>query len=183
MGVGDIFNFTLRIGQNQGYRITGTVTPVGVIKETTREASINTCPICLAKGTLISRPDGTIPVEQLREGMAVWTLDGSGALAAAVVLETSKTPVPAPFRLVRVTLADGRTVTASPGHPTAEGKGLGSYQVGDALDGSTVAALEYADYDFGATYDLLPSGLTGLYWADGVLLRSTLALTTPDRTH
>ena len=29
-------------------------------------------------------------------------------------------------------------------------------------------------YDGGATFDILPAGATGLYWANGVLLGSTL---------
>jgi hypothetical protein len=36
-----------------------------------------------------------------------------------------------------------------------------------------VAATSLRLHD-GATYDLLPSGPTGAYWADGVLLGSTL---------
>jgi hypothetical protein len=32
-------------------------------------------------------------------------------------------------------------------------------------------------YTNGSTYDLLPSGPTGTYFADGILLRSTLAPT------
>jgi hypothetical protein len=29
-------------------------------------------------------------------------------------------------------------------------------------------------YDGGATFDILPGGVTGAYWANGVLLGSTL---------
>jgi hypothetical protein len=35
--------------------------------------------------------------------------------------------------------------------------------------------VENVIYNTGATYDLLPSGETGLYWANGVLLKSTLS--------
>ena len=78
------------------------------------------------------------------------------------------------FQVVRITLNDGRSVTASPGHPSAEGQMLGDYRVGDTLDGATVTAVEHVNYN-GATYDILPAGATALYWANGVLLRSTLA--------
>jgi hypothetical protein len=37
-----------------------------------------------------------------------------------------------------------------------------------------VVFLEDVPYEGSATYDLLPSGDTGLYWADGILLGSTL---------
>jgi len=91
------------------------------------------------------------------------------------VVETRVTPAPGAFCVVRLRLNDGRTVTASPGHPTAEGRALGDFQVGDTLDGAVVLAVEYVPYDWVETYDLLPSGATGLYWADGVLLNSTMA--------
>ena len=171
----NIYNFTLRTGEGQGYRIQGTITRLGAITETARETSFNTCPICLTKGTLIDTPDGPLPVEQLREGMAVWTVDDTGKRVAAVVIETAMAPAPSSFMMVKVTLNDGRTVTASPGHPTAVGRALGDYQVGDTLDGALLTAVERVAYGGGATYDILPSGGTGLYWANGILLKSTLA--------
>jgi hypothetical protein len=171
---GDIFNFSLRVGENQGYLISGTITPSGEITVVKRETSFNTCPICLAKGTLIETPNGPVPVEQLRKGMIVWTVDNSGNRVAAVVARTASTPVPTSFRMLRLTLEDGRTVIASPAHPTAEGRALGDYHVGDTLDGARVVAVELVVYDGGVTYDLLPSGTTGLYRANGILLKSTL---------
>jgi hypothetical protein len=47
--------------------------------------------------------------------------------------------------------------------------------VGDTLDGALVIVVEQVIYEGGATYDLLPGGPTGLYWANGILLKSTLA--------
>jgi hypothetical protein len=76
--------------------------------------------------------------------------------------------------MVKVTLADGRTVAASPGHPAADGRELGGLRAGDKLDGASVITVELVSYRGGATYDLLPSGGTGLYRANGVLLKSTL---------
>jgi len=171
---GDAYNFTLRVGEGQGERIDGTITRWGEITVLKREPSFNTCPICLAKGTLIDTPIGPVPVEQLRKGMAVWTVDDWGERVRASVVKTAVTPVPASFQVVRLKLNDGRTVTASLGHPTAEGRALGDYQAGETLNGALVVAAELVAYDNGTTYDLLPSGTTGLYWANGVLLKSTL---------
>lgn len=172
---GDVYNFTLRVGEGQGERIDGTITRWGEITVLKREPSFNTCPICLARGSLIDTPAGPVPVEQLRKGMAVWTVDGWGERVRASVVETAVTPVPSSFQVVRVKLNDGRIVTASLGHPTAEGRALGDYQAGDTLNGALVVAVELVAYDSGTTYDLLPSSTTGLYWANGVLLKSTLA--------
>jgi hypothetical protein len=172
---GDAYKFVLRVGEGQGERIEGSITTSGKIEITKREPSINSCPICLATGTLIDTPTGRIPVEQLRKGMTVWTVDNAGKLIAGQVVETIATPVTSSFEVLRLRLNDGRTVIASAGHPTSEGKPLGDYQTGDNLDGSLVAAAEHLVYDGGATYDLLPSGGSGLYWANGILLKSTLA--------
>jgi hypothetical protein len=172
---GDLYNFVLRTGEGQGERIEGTITASGTIKVLKREPSFNTYPICLTKGTLIDTPGGPVPVEYLTKGMAVWTVDNSGKRIAARVVETAVTPVPSPFQVVKLKLDDDRAVTASPGHPTAEGRALGEYQVGDTLDGALVMAVDNVTYNAGATYDLLPSGETGLYWANGVLLKSTLS--------
>ncbi|MBI4303794.1 MAG: Hint domain-containing protein [Chloroflexi bacterium] len=172
---GDIYNFVLRVGEGQGFRIEGTITQSGKITVLKREPSFNTYPICLARGTLIDTPDGAVPAEQLRPGMTVWTVDSDGKRIPAEVIKTVATPVPASFYVVRVTLSDGRSVTASPGHPTAEGRALGDYRTGDFLDAAVVVSVERLAYEGTATYDLLPSGGTGLYWANGILLKSTLA--------
>jgi hypothetical protein len=65
-------------------------------------------------------------------------------------------------------------VLVSPGHPTADGRRVGDLVAGDALDGAHVLSAERMPYLGGATYDILPAGATGTYWANGVLLGSTL---------
>jgi len=172
---GDLYRFTLRVREGQGERIEGTIAPSGEIKVLKREPSFNTCPICLVRGTLIDTPGGPVPVEQLHKGMIVWTVDDKGNRVAGPVVKTVMTPVPLLFQTVKVTLSDGRTVTASSGHPTSEGRALGGYRAGDILDGAFVVAVEYLVYDGGATYDFLPLGESGLYWANGILLKSTLS--------
>jgi len=82
---------------------------------------------------------------------------------------------PATHRVVHLVLADGREVLVSPGHKTADGRPVGTLNIGDILDGSTIMHLELVPYAAGQTYDLLPSGATGHYWANGILLSSTLA--------
>ena len=159
----------------QGERVEGNITPSGKIEVLKREPSFNTYPICLTKGTLIDTPYGSVPIEQLHKGMAVWTVDNSRKRILGAVVDTAMTSVPSPFQVVKLRLSDGRTVTTSPCHPTAEGRTISNYKVGDILDGSFVITIEYVLYDSSATYDILPAGSTGLYWANGVLLKSTLA--------
>jgi hypothetical protein len=166
--------FVIRVGQNQGQRIEGNISVTGTIEVTTTETSFNTCPICLSKGTLIESPIGPVPVEELTTGSLIWTMDGNGLRIAAPIIQTTMTPVPTRFDLLNITLADGRALTASPRHPTADGKLLGNLKSGDILDGSIIVKIETVAYE-GRTYDILPAGGTGFYWANGVLLGSTLA--------
>lgn len=76
--------------------------------------------------------------------------------------------------MVRIVLGDGRSVVASPGHPTADGVGLGTLTAGASLDHARIVSMTQIDLDDDRTFDVLPDGETGRYWADGVLLGSTL---------
>jgi hypothetical protein len=169
------YNYTIRIGQGQGKTIEGNATLSGKITISKQETSFNTCPICLSRGTLIDTPDGPVPVEQLSAGMEVWSVDESGNRFSATIIKTSRTAVPASFQFVRIKLGDGRTITASPGHPSADGRPLGEYKTGERMDGGLIIGIDYVNCEDGFTYDLLASGDTGVYWANGILLESTLS--------
>jgi hypothetical protein len=132
------------------------------------------CPICLALGTRIATPHGDVAVEALRIGDIVWTQDGAGARVAAPLVAIGSTPVSAAHEVVRLVLADGRTVVVSPGHPTADERRVGELRPGDVIDGSVVLSAERIAYGAGFTFDILPAGASGAYWANGVLLGSTL---------
>ena len=82
--------------------------------------------------------------------------------------------MPPTHEVVRLLLADGRTAEVSPGHPTADGRTVGELRAGDELDGTRVVSVERMRYAGACTFELLPAGPTGLDWANGVLLRSTL---------
>jgi hypothetical protein len=88
-------------------------------------------------------------------------------------------PAPPDHAVVRITLADGRVVSASRGHPDPTGRPLADLQAGDRLDGSPVVRVELVPLAGERTWDLLVSGPTGLYFADGVALRSTLRPASP----
>lgn len=158
-----------------GTRVTGSIDVDGRITVTGQQAGESQmCPICLAAGTAIATPHGDVRVEDIRMGMTVWSVDRDGRRIEATVLLVGRTPVPASHRVVRLELADGRVVRASPGHPLADGRPLASIAVGDAVDGTTVVRTSLEDYAGGFTFDLLTSGPTGWYVADGIVLGSTL---------
>ena len=168
---GSGYDFSLFTGHSLAK---GTVDAAGNVKITSSTPANLNCPICLAAATLIDTPRGVVRVTELRAGDPVWTAGPNGRRLDATVLEVGSVPFPEGHDAVRVEVADGRSVTASAGHPTAGGASLGSLRPGDLLDGSAVVAVSTLHLEDGATYDLLPSGPTGEYWADGVLLGSTL---------
>lgn len=160
-------------------RVSGTVTLDGVVTTTSMTPSGRPpCPICLAAATLIATPGGPVRVTDVRAGMLIWTASVDGRQVATSVLEVGSTPVPAGHLMVRLVLADGREVLASPGHRTADGRPLGELSIGDRLDGSTIKMWELVPYAGDRTYDILPAGPTATYWANGILLSSTLAVST-----
>jgi len=157
-------------------KVQGSVSSDGKVSVNSKtQGSRPSCPICLSAATLIGTPDGDVNVTAIRPGTLVWTQGADGNRIAALVIEAGSTPVPAGHVMVHLTLADGRQLWASPGHQTADGRPLGSLSVGDVVDGSRVSGWERVPYAGDRTYDLLPAGPTGFYWANGVLLRSTLS--------
>jgi hypothetical protein len=173
------YSFSYRVQPASGaasYQlVAGTVRVDGVVTVSSRTPTgPPNCPICLAAATLISTPTGNVRVTEIRPGMLVWTAGADGARIAEPVLEIGSTPVPSGHLMVHLVLADGRELLASPGHRTADGRQLGSLTRGDSLDGSTIGTWALVPYSGDHTYDLLPAGETGTYWANGILLSSTL---------
>jgi hypothetical protein len=173
---GDHYTFQYRAKAVDSIQlVSGTVKSDGVVTITSRaQSGPPPCPICLAAATMIATPSGAIRVTDLKPGMFVWTAAADGTRVPAPVLEVGSTPVPAGHLMVHLVMADGRDLLASPGHRTADGRPLGTLVVGDRLDGSTVSAWELVPYAGDRTYDLLPAGPTASYWANGILLASTI---------
>ncbi len=174
---GDRYRFQVQTGVEgqEGAVIRGSIDGQGRIREDERTPGFPSCPICLALHTLIDTPRGPVPVEALQIGDPVWTSNRAGERVAATVLRVGHVAAPESHRVVHLILDDGRELWASPGHPTADGRLLGDLHLGDTLDGARVVLAELVPYTGGATYDLLPSGETGFYWADGIPVGSTLA--------
>jgi hypothetical protein len=176
---GDAYTFSLRVpskdpNSREGMAISGTITRQGAITVTSSQPSSLQCPICLAIGTLIDGPRGPLAVERLRIGDLVWTIDRTGQRTAAPVVLLANTPVPATHEMAHLRLIDGREVRVSPGHPTSDGRLAGDLRVGDVLDGAMLVGAQREMYEGSYTYDLLPKGDTGYYWANGVRMASTL---------
>jgi hypothetical protein len=174
---GNEYAFEFR-AQSQGsiQLVKGTVRIDGVVTVMSRTPTgPPPCPICLAASTLIATPGGAVRVIDIQPGMLVWTSTADGRRVAAAVLEVGSTQVPSGHLMVHLKLADGRELLASPGHRTADGRQLGVLAVGNPLNGSTITLWELVPYGGDRTYDLLPAGPTGAYWANGIALSTTLS--------
>jgi hypothetical protein len=132
------------------------------------------CPRCLPPDAMIATPRGDVPMSSLTAGAIVWSTDERGHRVAVPIIHVGSTPAPRAHTLIVVELSDRRIVRGSDGHPTADGRVLGSIIVGTMLDGARVTAVHREPFSGERTYDLLPAGATRAYWADGVLLTSTL---------
>ena len=155
--------------------VVGTIASDGTIRIASQEPSgPPPCPICLARGTKIATPGGEAAVEALQPGDPVWTLDRLGRRVSAVVDQTGSMRVPTGHEVLHLVLADGRAVLVSPGHPLPDGRPVAALRAGDSYDGSVVVSADRIRYDGGRTFDVLPSGGTGVYWANGIELGSTL---------
>ncbi len=130
------------------------------------------CPVCASPDTPIATPDGDRRIADLQAGDLVYTVEGN-AIVAVPILRTNRTPV-ANHHVIRVKLADGRSLEISAGHPTADGRTFGDLFAGTRLDGAAVEFVEVVPYTHPYTYDILPLSRSGSYFAAGLLIGSTL---------
>ncbi|OHA50021.1 MAG: hypothetical protein A2991_01830 [Candidatus Terrybacteria bacterium RIFCSPLOWO2_01_FULL_58_14] len=174
---------TLHIGDDIGYACEGaSETLISIdfsgqvitFNKIAGEPPLGGCPICLAGHSLIDTPSGLAPVKDLQAGMPVWTTDKTGQRVSGVITKTAKVLVPPTHRVVHLVLHDGRELLVSPGHPVIDGRTVGDLMPGDLYAGVSVISTERVPYGESATYDILPSGDTGFYWANGILIGSTL---------
>ncbi len=174
---------TIRIGDNIGYACMGVSEKLTSIDFSGQKIVFNKivgkppmggCPICLSGKTLIDTPSGSVLVKDLQVGMPVWTTDKTGRRVSGIVIKTSKVSVPPTHQMVHLVLDDGRELFVSPGHPTIDGDVVGNLIPNDFYDGARVVSSNRVTYDDSNTFDILPSGDTGFYWANGILVGSTL---------
>lgn len=146
--------------------------PLGCVPRSYRRDEFS--PICLSFETTITTPQGEVSVRDLKRGDLILTLGPNGEKEVKSIVKISKTHVPQNFRVVHLVLNDGRSISASAAHPSSDGRIIGNLRTGDILDGSKIVTTESILYKDSYTYDILPAGVSRVYWANGILLKSTL---------
>ena len=104
----------------------------------------------------------------------MWSVDG-GALVLVPLVRVVRARV-ARHHVVRVVLDDGAVLEMSPGHPLADGGTFAELRPGSSMGDARVVSATYVPYAYDATYDVLPASDTGVYFAEGVPVGSTLAV-------
>lgn len=172
------FPITLHIGESASNGCTIELTLLKINTDTAtflkKEYNDRPCPICLSEDTVIDAPNGPVNVKELKEGMFIFTQDAFGNKSVGTVIGTGKTLVPSNHKMIHIILSDKRELYASSNHPTADGRILGELSVNDILDGSKIKSIDAVDYNGKYTYDILPSGSSGFYWANEILMKTTL---------
>lgn len=129
---------------------------------------------CLAPSTKIATPTGQQLVTRLKVGDKVWTIDKAGKKNSLPIKKTSKTRVSKTHMIIYLMFADGRKLFVSPDHPIASTRKVRQLFIGEYYDKTYVSSLKLISYKNTYTYDILPEGATGYYWANDILMGSTL---------
>lgn len=134
----------------------------------------NTCR-CLPSSTFISTPKGPVLISLLVKGDSVYSVNTRGEKIIVPLIAVNKTAVEPNHRMLNIELADGRKLQVTPDHPAAADYfSLTQYETGTVLDKSTVTQKYFTELNDAFTYDILPGGDTGYYWANDILIGSTL---------
>jgi hypothetical protein len=169
------YAFQLRAERQERYvNVSGEISRSGRVSGERWQPGSNVCPICLSGDTRIAAARGEVPVSALRAGDLVWSLSQDGTRVLVPVRRTGRMPLRGAVPLLRLRLQGGAELIAAGAHPVPDGRQLGDLRPGDELGGVRVESLQLRYLRLAATYDLLPAGATGVYWANGALLASTL---------
>jgi hypothetical protein len=94
-------------------------------------------------------------------------------ITSVPLLLVHRTPV-YEHHVLSLEFESGASFTMSGEHPTVDGRLLSELAVGMTLDHQTITRIERIPYGHAYTYDILPDSDSGGYFADGILVGSTL---------
>jgi hypothetical protein len=128
--------------------------------------------MCASPNTLIATPAGERAIAELGLGDLVYSND-HGAIVAVPIVRIRRNPVH-DHRVVRVVFESGRTLEVSGSHPLGDGRSFEDLRAGSRVGDAGIVSATSIPYQYDATYDILPASETGIYFAAGVPIGSTL---------
>lgn len=78
------------------------------------------------------------------------------------------------YKILKVEFNDGTILEISPNHPTSDGRLFKDLMMGDIVNNRIVIETKLIQYNYKYTYDILPDSEKGNYYANSVLVGSTL---------
>lgn len=126
-------------------------------------------PICLSPDTKIRTDGEQKRIADIKVGDIVLT-DNKKPVK---VIKVNKVEVKN-HKILKVLLNDATILEVSPNHPTADGRLFKDLKLGDVIDKRIVVENTPITYQYKYTHDILPDSETGNYYANGVLVGSTL---------
>jgi hypothetical protein len=117
--------------------------------------------ICLHPDTCIDTPDGPVPVDELVPGDVVFTRGDGLEKRNAFVIRTTRQLVPG-HKVLRIEAPNG-PILVSANHPLPDGTPIGEVYHGEEIPSDELY-----------TCDIAVSGPSGVYYANGLALGSTI---------
>lgn len=152
--------------------------PVIVYRETTNHKEAvgdETCCHCLSKGTMILTSEGLREVEKVKVGDRVYSVNKSGKKVLRSIINTAKVKAGNNHKMLFIELANGISIKMSVEHPDKNGLPMIEAVKKGELNGIEIKDISLVSYMNRYTYDLLTDGENGVYFANGILLGSTLS--------
>lgn len=128
---------------------------------------------CLPGSTTISTVNGNIPISKLGKDDYVWSMNKKGQKILVPIKFISHIHTNPYHEVTHLKLSDGRCLYASKRHPTVNGC-ISELEYSGYYDGAKIESIQTIPYFNKTTYDLLPDSDTGFYWANNILIGSSL---------
>lgn len=124
---------------------------------------------CCSKDTKVLTTYGEKSISNIKVGDFVLTENNK----FEKVIMINKVPV-LNHMVLQLTFSDKTILKVSPNHPTADMRLVKDLKAGDLLT-KEIIEIKLIPYNYKYTYDILPDSLTGTYYANGILIGSTLS--------
>lgn len=131
---------------------------------------------CLPGDALIATLRGDRPISSLKPGDQIMVRISDADIAQVAIKKINKVPVKQPYKMIELTMEDGRKIRASGLHPVENGKTLSSYKKNDVILDYRIIAVNEVPYEGTHTWDLLTEGPPSRYRVNGVWMESTMQI-------
>ena len=131
---------------------------------------------CLPEDARIATLSGERPISSLKPGERIMVRINEADISEVAIKKINKIPVSQPYKMIELTMEDGKKIRASGLHPVEHGKPLSSYKKGDMVIGYRIISVNEVVYEGTHTWDLLTEGPPSRYRVNGLWMESTMQI-------